>query len=185
MAIDTGICNSALTKVGANRILALTDDSVEGRVCREQYSKIKKSFLRGHLWNFATRRASLNLLTTEPVYEFAYQYSLPVDCLRVVSVEGEGQFPWKVEGRYLLTDNPEANIKYIANVAEGMFDDSAAEALAYALAVDICIPLTQSDARKKVLADEALKALREARTFDAQEGAGDRVYADTWLNARY
>lgn len=184
MATDTGICNSALTKVGANRILALTDDSAEGRVCNEQYEKIKKAFLRGHLWNFATRRRQLAASATTPTFEFDYQYPLPVDCLRVVGVQGEGSFPWKIEGRHLLTNNPEAFIKYISNVGEGYFDDTAAEALACAVAVDICIPLTQSGTLKESLKDDLKKALSSARTFDAQEGAGDRVYADSWLNSR-
>ncbi len=185
MTSDTDICNSALTKVGANRIISLDADTAEGRVCKEQYPKIKKAFLRGHLWNFATKRVQLALSVTEPVFEFSYQYALPVDCLRVVGMEGETSFPWKVEGRYILTDNNEAYIKYICDAAEGLFDDTAAEALACALAVDICIPLTQSAGLKESLKVDYRDALRAARTFDAQEGAGDRVYADSWLNARY
>lgn len=181
---DTSICNSALVKVGVNRIISLDDDSPEGRICKEQYPKIKRKFLRGHLWNFATLRASLAQLTNVPAFGFSYFFQLPEDCLRVTGMSDEESYDWKIEGRYLATDNPAPSIRYISDVNESYFDDTAAEALAYALAVDICVSLSQSEGLKDSLDKDARQAMRDARTFDAQESVGDRVYADTWLNSR-
>ena len=183
-ATDTDICNNALSKVGAQRILSINDTTPAGRACQGQYDNVKKMMLRSHPWNFATKRVELNLLSTEPIYEFDYQYQLPEDCLRVLSVEADGTYPWKVEGRYLLTNTPAAFIKYIGNVAEGMFDDNFIEAMAYSLAMRICMPLTQSASLLASLTAGYKQAIREARSYDAQESAGDRVYADTWLNSR-
>ena len=67
---------------------------------------------------------------------------------------------------------------------EGLFDDTALEALATALAFDLCIPLTQSGTLKESLNRDYKEKLRDARVFDAQESVGDRVYADSWLNSR-
>jgi len=184
MATDTDICNSALFKLGANRILSLNDDTVEGRACKEQYPKIKRAFLRSHPWNFATKRMVFGQSPSSPVYEFDYQYLWPNDCLRVLGMEGEKTFPWKVEGRTIVTNNPEGYTKYISDVHEGLFDDTALEALATALAFDLCIPLTQSGTLKESLNRDYKEKLRDARVFDAQESVGDRVYADSWLNSR-
>ena len=181
---DTSICNSALSKVGANRIIALTDNTVEARICKEQYTKVKQKFLRGHPWNFATKRVSLALLATAPAFGFYNAYQIPTDCLRVKKVDADETYPWKVEGTSLVTDNPSAYVEYIADVGEGLFDAYAAEALASVLAYEICMTLTQSATVKESLKSDMNMELGLARSFDAQESTGDRVYADTWLNSR-
>ncbi len=180
----TEICNNALSKVGAQRILSIDDNTASGRACKDQYESIKRSMLRSHPWKFATKRVLLNNTGVPPVFEFSNTYSLPVDCLRVLTMEGGESFPWQVEGRNLLTDSNEAYIKYTAEVDEGIFDDNFAEALACALAMRICMPLTQSSTVLEQIKDLYKTALREARSFSAQEATGDRVYADSWLRSR-
>ena len=84
--VDTDICNSALVKLGVNRILSLDDTSVEGRTCKEQYPKILKSLLRSHPWKFAIVRASLNKLVQKPAFEFDYYYQVtPEEILKVAN----------------------------------------------------------------------------------------------------
>ncbi len=182
--VDVQICNSALFKLGANRIIGLGDDTPEGRACAEQYPKIKRALLRSHPWSFAVVRKKLNKLVETPAYGYANYFQLTAECLRVLNIQGEESYPWRIEGRKVATDNTEAFAKYISDVDEGMFDETFKEALACALAADLAIPLSQSEERKESLMRDAAKTLREARTYNAQEGVGDRVYADTWLNSR-
>ena len=59
MASVVGICNSALVKIGATRIISLTEGSKNANLCDEQYEKVRNDLLRSHAWNFATARRKL------------------------------------------------------------------------------------------------------------------------------
>jgi hypothetical protein len=179
------ICNSALLRVGANTIITLDDNTVEGKLCKEQYQKVKEAFLRSHPWKFAIRRTELAASVTPPEFEFDNQFQLPTDCLRVVGTSLSKDQEWTEEGRFLLANTDSIKIKYISNVDEGQFDANAAEALSAMLAYNLSFSLAQSVQLRQLLEDEMKKTMQDARTFSAQAAAGDRVYADTWLNSRY
>lgn len=183
---EADLCNAALMKVGGARIVALTDNSREARLCKDLYAKTRDRVLRSHPWNFAIGRSTLALLPSAPEFEFSRAFQLPTDCLRVFSMEGDEVFNWKVEGRTVVTDNVTCLIKYVKRVTDvTKYPDDFADALATILAVELSYALTQSTQLRSELVQISQLALRAARTSDAQEGAGDRFYADSWLNSRY
>jgi len=185
-ASEVAICNSALTRLGAARISSLDDNSTEGQLCREQYSKVRDMLLRSHPWRFSMERTELARLDSTPAYGFDFQYQLPGDCLRVVEMEFQQSYDWTVEGTKLLTNKESCNIKYIKKIEDpGVFDPFFSEVLAAALAHNLSFSLVQSVQLRQVLADEYQRLLREARSYSAQEQFGNRVYADNWLNSRY
>ena len=193
---DVSICNSALAKVGAGRILSLTEDSKEARLCAEQYPKVRDAMLRGHPWNFAVARKSLAQVTTYTVpYEYEFAYFIPLDVLRILSTDlnfepSITERPWVVEidpnteDKLLLTNVDAVAIRYIKSVSEARFDKNFAEALAYALAADLAYALTQSTTMAQLLDAKAQEKLREIRSYDAQEGSLPQVEANEWLLAR-
>src|SRR3546814_13239477 len=73
MADVTGICNSALAKIGAARITALGEASRNASLCAELYDKCRDDLLRAHSWNFATARAKLARADTAPAIGPAYR----------------------------------------------------------------------------------------------------------------
>src|SRR3546814_12782163 len=79
MADVTGICNSALAKIGAARITALGEASRNASLCAELYDKCRDDLLRAHSWNFATARAKLARADTAPAFGPASAYALPAD----------------------------------------------------------------------------------------------------------
>lgn len=101
-AID--ICNSALSMVGAASIMSLTDNSREARVCNLQYDSNRRDELRKHYWNFALKRIVLAPDSAAPAFDFAYQFTLPSDCLRVV-IPNDAFLDWTLEGRKILTNS--------------------------------------------------------------------------------
>src|SRR3990170_4372989 len=178
MATDTSICNSALSKLGAERILSLDENSSNARICKEQYSKIVLVVLRAHPWNFAIKRKQLAASTTAPVFKYTYSFPLPVDCLRVLEIEDGETIDWQREGGNIVTDYSSLKIKYISSdITPGEFDPAVAEVIALKLANDICFAVTQSTTLKETLADEYKKELAAARTFDSQEGYPRQAYA--------
>lgn len=183
---ETEICNLALQQLGAARIISLAADSVEARLCSDFYTLLRDELLRSHPWKFATKRIDLARATPTPEFGFDFYYQLPTDCLRVLKVDGDETYGWTVEGTYLLTDDDTATIKYISNnIQVGMFTSDFVTALALKLAYKLSYALVQSNTLRESIYKEYLEAVRVARSFNGQEGAGDRVYSDNWLNSRY
>lgn len=185
---EVSICNSALVKVGAERIIALSDQNERARLCNEQYAKHRDELLRSHPWNFALVRVALSPDGTTPVFDWDNRFALPSDCLRVLKTDlgdDEGA-AWKVEGRFIVANTDVLNIQYIQKVTDvSKFDPVFSEVLACKIAADISFSLVQNAALKDLLVKEYERKFSLARSFDAQEGQGDRVYADGWLNSRY
>lgn len=175
---NTTICNLALGKLGAARIIGLSEESPEARACLLHYDQTRDEVLRSHRWNFAIKRATLTKIATAPVFGWQCQYALPVDCLRVLQVnryeENESPDVWEVEARNLLTDEDAAQIKYISRVEDvTLYDALFIGALAVKLAEVLCIPLTGSDSRAAGFMQEYQRITGPlARRTDSFEGRG-------------
>lgn len=185
MASEVEICNSALIKVGANRIVSLSDDSKEARLCNEQYSKVRDELLRSHPWNFAMKRAELGLLDEEVEFEFTNAFQLPTDCLRVIKTE-DSRIVYRIEGRKIITDETEFKILYIAQITDPTtFDPMFKETLATRLAVDLSYALSESASLTERLMKSYLTLLKDARSIDGQEGTPEDVEVNEWLDSRF
>lgn len=187
---ETQIMNSALIKLGAERIISPDDESVRARLVKERYPVLRDDLLRAHPWKFARGRVALGLIDPIPVtfssWDFSYVFQLPSDCLRVIEANLNTNEEWAVEDRYLACNSSEVMIKYIRKLTDvSKFDDNFVEVLAWSLAADIAYALTQSTAREDSAKASFEKKLMEARSFNAQQGSVQRVIADDWLNARY
>jgi hypothetical protein len=175
MADETSICNLALAKLGISPIMALTDQSKQAQFCSRFYAQTRDEVLQTHRWNFAMRRAALNKLTDAPQSEWAAAYQLPVDCLRVVELNGyeptERKGEFSVEAGTLLTNDDEANIRYIARVSDGSFYHPLfVHALATMLASRLAGPLTGSrNMPQELLQEYAVLTGAQARMADAFE----------------
>jgi hypothetical protein len=172
----TTICNQALSRIGSKAILDIEDESEEARECKLNYASSRDAILRSARWNFATRRETLSELVPPPKFGWAKRFQLPVDCLRILQLNGweEWQQParWESEGKELLTDDDVANIKYTARIEDpNLYDALFIDAFACHLASKIAKKITGSS----TIAAEQLQMLKgmlapEARRIDAQEG---------------
>lgn len=178
------ICNSALTKIGAESIVSLDDQSKTAIACKERYESNKRAVLRMHSWNCAIGRSNTLSNLNNPPFGFTYAYELPSDCLRVLDVN-EGDTDYKVEGRQLLTDETTVELKYIKDVSDAAeFDELLAELIAMRLAWDICYKITQSSTLKTQLWEDFNKARPGAKTADAQEEPSQELEANYFLESR-
>lgn len=149
MADETTIANLALAKLGISPIMALTDDSKQAQFANRFYNQTRDEVMSSHRWNFAMRRDTLNRLASDPAFQWEYAYQLPVDCLRVVQLNGyqptERLGLFAVEADQLLTDAEEAQVRYISRVTDGSFYPPLfVSALATMLASRLAGPLTGS-----------------------------------------
>lgn len=180
------IVNSALIKIGAERIGALSDNNARAIIMNEQYDKIRRQIILSHPWNFAIARVELAENATEPINAWDRAFDLPQDVLRVLEINDDNEAEWVVEGRQILTDESECVIKYIKDVTDTTkFSRGFEEVLAFKLAADCCVSLNGSATHAANLYKAYKEALSEARTMDAQEGSNQVVIADLVLNSRF
>jgi len=183
MASVISICNSALIKLGANRITALTETSKEARLCNAQYEVVRDRLLQSHPWNFAIKRIALNKLSEVPAFGWDGYYQLPTDYLRVLTVFPD--YPFEVEGDRVLSDAGDVSIRYMYSATDpSKYPPRFAEALAYELAKELSYALVQSNAQQAQLFTIADDYLRKTRSYDAQEGTPQQFFSSSWVDSR-
>ena len=193
MASDVSIANRALTKLGADRILLLTDETQAARTINSMYTDVRDAEIRRYTWKFSIKRTSLSALATPPEWGFDFQYPLPFDYLGLVQVNEyyvrsltDKNAAWSVEGGNILT-NFEAPLKlrYKARIENpAMFDPLFVEVLACKLALEACETLTQSGSKYEAAANGYKFALAEAARQDAIENPPDELPWGSWLDSR-
>lgn len=185
MATAVDICNSALIKLGCDPINSLTEDNIRAKICNARYSILRDEMLRAHPWKFARKRITLSPTVDAPAFEYESAFQLPSDCLRPFIVN-KNRCDWIQEGPYVLSNESEIEMVYIARVSESQFDSSFVEVLALRIAMDICYKITQSNPRAQEVKAEYLVMLADARSFSAQSGRQENyLTSDEYVNVRY
>ena len=191
MASVVDICNSALNLLGASTISSLTEDSKNARLCNQRYENIRNRMFRSHAWNCLTKRVELAKDSTAPVVEFANQYTLPTDCLRVLKVHTgttdsiKDQIDYVVEGRKIKTDEGTIFLIYIATITDpNQYDTYLTEALAAAIAADLAYAITNNATLANNYQSLADERLREARFIDATANSLGTVESNEFTDAR-
>ena len=193
MASIVDICNGALNQLGASTILTLTEDSKNARLCNARYTQIRDSVFRSHPWNCLQKRLQLAADSDAPAWGFTKQYTIPADCLRVLTIL-DYDADYKIEGRKILTDNSTMKILYISRIEDpNEYDELLRETLSAAIAADIAYAVTSSNPTATNMYNLFQSKLKEARFVDSTEGQNlspdkgmaDVIGADTFLNSRF
>ena len=199
MASNVEIANSALTKLGASRITALTDNVKAAREINAIFELRRDYLLRTHNWSFAMTRASLPALDETPSWGYTTLYQLPTDCLRVVQVNdtwvvpgladytsGPDSEPYKITGRRIETDiGAPLKLRYIKRVTDpAQFDAAFVEVFASDLADQVCEALTQSNTKREATRAVLRQSLLEAVRSNAIELPPEAIPDDSWILSR-
>lgn len=196
MASQVEICNQALTKAGAARIVSLNDDTESARVLSAIYNVKLEAELAAQPWTFAIKRVQLPASSTAPLFGWARQFPAPADYLAMVEV-GEDyvfydtdagalfQLEGSDAGLVVLTDaGSPLNIRYIRKVTTpGLYPALFVEAFACRLAAEICERLTQNLSKRQAAWEERKQALRDARRVNAIEQPPRQVPPSSWTRA--
>lgn len=189
-------CNNALQRLGAARILSLSDNSREARSCNVAYDSNRRSELRKYMWNFAKTRAVLAPDSTAPAWGYNYAFSLPTDCLRVI-VPSDYDLDWSIESGKILTNSTASpyggatstgaslSILYIRDETNpAAWDPIFFDLMTIAMAIDMCDDLTQSNTKRQVLQQDYQQTKAEARKTNAFEVLPAQPADDPWWIAR-
>lgn len=178
-------CNGALQKVGETPIMSLSDDLPQARRCALAYDGCRRSELRKHRWNFAIKRASLAPDADAPAFDYAYQFTLPVDCLRVL-FPTDATNDWVVEGRKILTNaGAVLNLRYVYDATDPTrWDALFYELMSVSIALQIMESTTGSNSKKDRLDAEYKGLLAEAKKINAIEQVPMESPEDGYWTAR-
>jgi hypothetical protein len=179
------IANSALTKLGAQLITALDEQTKEARLCAARIYDIRDLVLRMHPWNFATKRVTLSPQVTAPAFEYAYQYTLPTDCLRIIKVRPETE-DYRSENGVILSNVNSLELIYIYRVSNAtLIEPLCSEVISCYLAYDISYALIQTGSIQEQLYSLYEQKLRQAKSVDAKENPAQELEASLFLESRY
>jgi hypothetical protein len=180
MASAVEICNLALGWLGAKLIAALDQEnpaSAEEELCAANYGAALKAVLEAKAWTFATARVELEPGEESGIAEYPRRFAIPGTVVRVLAVDdGTGAFDvnWVREGDRLLTDDvlDKAYVKAVLFVEDAAkFTPGFVRALAYRLAADLAMPLTENRARAEAMEALYERALAKGGALDGAQGS--------------
>ena len=172
MASKISLVNIALTRLGVQAITSFEENSKAARSANIYYDQIIENVLSQHYWNFATSRAELALNSISPAFEYTNAYTLPDDCLRVISLYEDEEYI--IEGNFLLTNSKTAKIIYIKKIINPLyFSAGFKNVVTWRLSAELAIPLTGSNTLNVNYFNLYEQALKEAKLYDLTESNND------------
>lgn len=167
MTTKIDICNQALSLIGSESITSFDDKTTIARRMKSMYDSSRKTLLRFHPFNFATKRMRLSPLTLKPEFGYEYQYQLPNDLIRIISVNTED---YVLETDNLLTNASAIELIYVFdNTNEETFDPLFIECLILYLASKAAKPITGSQGAGESLYIQAQDLIKQVKAVQAQE----------------
>jgi hypothetical protein len=186
-ATPVSICSNALLMLGDAPISSLDDNSDRARLASNIWPTARDYVLRRHPWNCAIKRESLNPDAQAPAFDFAYQYTLPGDLLRVLSVGLDTErLPYKVEGRKILCDVKPLLVRYVyRNEDLSTWDSALVWGMTQVMRAIFAYGITQSTSLEQLVETVMRDVLRQARATDGLEDEPDALDDSPLLQARY
>jgi hypothetical protein len=183
------ICDIGLVMgLGEDPIASLSDARKAAILCNLRYDQMRRVVLRLHSWSFAKKQGQLAASATAPLFGYSNAFTLPADYIRVADIPGDGsnQEKWKVYGRSVFSDDAGAlNFPYIYDCQDTtMFDPLFVDALGYAIAFDLAIPLLQDKGMRDRMKQEFADRVALAKSVDGQDNGSDQFDIDILLQAR-
>lgn len=202
MAVSITVCNLALGELRAPSIADIDEATTEAAECGRYYPICLKLLLERYDWSFCTRIATLAALSVNPrASEWSYAYALPSGMAspkRLVPPDAWptatsvaplfpviGQ-PYIIEAGTLYTHVSGAILEYSINdIDEATMTGLFMDALAYALAARLAVPLRDSREAKGQLLQQAEIAAQRAWADDQnRQPQRDATYANEVEDAR-
>ncbi len=187
MATAITICSNALLILGAHPINDFNESTEHARLCANIYPTVRDDLLRAHPWNCAIKRVVLSPSSTTPEFEYSYQFPLPGDLLRVLSVGNpEDNFNYRIEGAKLLANTNTIRLRYVFRNDDVTSWDSAIVSTAEMLmAAKLAYAVTGSAALRDSMTQEAAYKLRQAKAADGQEEPPEELGGYPLIESRF
>lgn len=172
--------------LGADTINSFSDESDRAKLVSNLWPNALEAILRSHPWNCAIKRVRLAPDVAVPAFAYAYQFSLPADCLRILSIGEKGENPeFEIEARKVLFDESLLNVRYIyKNEDIATWDALLVQAAEAYMGMTCAYPITKSASMFDAMANLWKLKLQQARTIDGSENPPEEFGDFPLLNAR-
>lgn len=184
---DVSICSNALLMLGAQPISDLAENNDRARLASNLFPFVRNYVLRRHPWNCAVKRVALAPDVAAPAFDWAFQYALPNDYMRTLSVgESGAEAEFKIEsGKLLCHENP-VLLRYIwRNENAATWDDMLVWAMTVSMKAVMAYPITQSASLAQVVEDALKSVLKQARAVDGQDETPESLGDSPLLASRH
>jgi len=171
---ETSICNEALVFLGERPLLTFPETSVNSDYCVTFFNRVKESELIKHPWNFATDRIQLTRISGAPVYEYAYQYQIPANLLKILEMYPHS-LRWRRERTSILSDSDTMYCTYIYNVSVSAFNAMFASVVSARLAMLLAPILTERDVKFTQAVSWYQDVVKDAKQMDNYESSIDQM----------
>lgn len=193
------ICKMAADQIGeaAESINSIDPPSTETeKLFARHYDQTRRELLREFDWNFAKARDTAardpDYVGTTGDFDYPDSYTMPNDCLKVLSIGGESEIDAKrcfdIEGRSILCDNDTADslaIRYVKDETDvTLFDSLFIEALILKLALKCCFQLTKKKEIRAAINELFAEALPADVSVDGQERPPRRIQRSKYRDIR-
>ena len=161
----------ALSYLGANSIIEITDETEEAKLCLRNYDNTRDAVLEDVNWTFATRRIILGTPCTEsPIFGYGNKFLVPAEVLRIISVN-DNQYEWVLEEGFILSDSGMLEVIAVVKVENPhAFPPSFVTAFASRLAAEIALPITNSPTQMNKMIEMYQAKKLWARANDGRQG---------------
>lgn len=144
------------------------------------YDQARRDTLEAHSWNFATKRAQLTAEVTDPAFEYAKQYELPNDFIRMGRVGLDWDDPitdYEIEENYIICDEESPlDIVYVSDFENvSKFSPKFITAMAFKLAQFMAYELTGNANLVQVMEASFDKEITRAASIDGQNRPTRRI----------
>lgn len=165
------ICSNALLLIGDKPIDSFGVDNDRTRLVANLYNYKRDRVLRAHPWNSATKRVVLSPDEVSPAFDWRYQFSLPGDWLRTLSVGLDGESDdYAIEGRKILMNTNTCRLRYVfRNTVESTWDALLVEAMTQVMVAALTYAITKSTSKQATEEEIVKRVLKEARATDGME----------------
>lgn len=186
---DVALCNRALTRLSANQITSLDQESREARLLKANFEFLRDDVNAAHAWGFALKQANLAQDAGTPEWGATYQYTIPDDLLGFITEKNELQGidqPYRILGDYIVTNATEVKIEYVSRVTDmNKWHTQAKEALIARLMAEIGPAITERFNSVQGLYNVYLEKLSLAGSYNGAEVTPRELIVDTWLGSRW
>ena len=179
------VCSNALLLLGNDAINAFSEDPTA--ITPNLWDLARQATLRLGVWSCCRKRVTLSPLVAAPESDWSYAFTLPPDCLRVVSVGERGQsIEYEIENGQILSDEAIIKLRYVwDNQSVPSWDALLTEAVTLHMATLMAYPLTKSPEQQSRMQDMFAAMLKLARGVNGDEAPTDPIGDTPLLASRF
>jgi len=171
MASAVSICSNAYLSLGDKSLSSFEESNDNAERAANLFPSVRDFILRSHPWNCAVKRVALSPDETPPAFGYSYQFTLPGDWLRTLSIGEPGDdIDHVTENMKILANTNVLYLRYIfRNIEVNSWDAMLIHCMEKAMAAALAYPVTQSTSLKEACVKEVNDALKTARAVDGIE----------------